>query len=97
MRVGHACAEKHFNSCVCLDGALLDRACPAARTVLDKPSIPWAQYFDGKGCKTSLPPNTASTASPRTFLLDRQGKIIGQDLRGEALEQALAKALAEKP
>ena len=30
---------------------------------------------------------------PATFLLDRQGKIIGQDLRGEALEEALTKAL----
>jgi hypothetical protein len=33
---------------------------------------------------------------PATYLLDGQGTIIGADLRGDDLEQAVAKALAKK-
>jgi hypothetical protein len=33
---------------------------------------------------------------PATYLLDGQGIIIGKDLRGEDLDQAVAKALAKK-
>jgi hypothetical protein len=33
---------------------------------------------------------------PATDLLDGQGSIIGSDLRGDDLEQAVAKALAKK-
>ena len=32
---------------------------------------------------------------PATFLLDGKGTIIGKDLRGEALEQAVSKALGK--
>ena len=32
---------------------------------------------------------------PATFLLDREGKIIGKGLRGEDLEAAVSKALAK--
>jgi hypothetical protein len=32
---------------------------------------------------------------PATFLLDGNGKIIGRDLRGEELEQAVGKAVAK--
>ena len=33
---------------------------------------------------------------PATYLLDAEGKIIGKDLRGEELEQAVAAALVKK-
>jgi hypothetical protein len=33
---------------------------------------------------------------PATYLLDGEGKIIGANLRGEALESAVTKALAKK-
>ena len=33
---------------------------------------------------------------PANFLLDGQGTIIGHDLWGEALDQAVAKALDQK-
>ena len=36
------------------------------------------------------------TGIPATYLLDGEGKIIGNDLRGENLEQAVAKALEKK-
>ena len=57
--------------------------------------IPWAQYFDGKGWQNKLAAKYGIQSVPATFLLDGDGKIIGQDLRGEALEEALAKALTD--
>ncbi len=33
---------------------------------------------------------------PATFLLDGEGKIIGENLRGEALEAAVAEAVSKK-
>jgi hypothetical protein len=35
-------------------------------------------------------------ALPANYLLDREGKIIGKDLRGAELEESVAAALAKK-
>ena len=53
----------------------------------------WAQYFDGKGWQTKLAGTYGVNSIPATYLLDGEGKIIGKDLRGEALEKAVAEAL----
>jgi peroxiredoxin len=63
------------------------------KSFLKTKDIPWVQYFDGKGWQNKLAAKYGIDQVPATFLLDRQGKIIGQDLRGEALEEALTKAL----
>jgi len=78
-------------------GISLDMDEQKLRSFLKTKEIPWAQYFDGKGWQNKLAAKYGIPSVPATFLLDREGKIIGQDLRGEALEQALAKALTEKP
>jgi peroxiredoxin len=77
-------------------GISLDMDEQKLRSFLKTQEIPWAQYFDGKGWQNKLAAKYGIQSVPATFLLDRTGKIIGQDLRGEALEQALAKALGEK-
>jgi len=56
----------------------------------------WVQYFDGKGWKNKLAVKYGVNSIPATYLLDGQGVIIGNDLRGDDLEQAVAKALAKK-
>ena len=53
----------------------------------------WAQYFDGAGWGNKLAGKYGINSIPATFLLDGEGKIIGRDLRGEALEAAVTKAL----
>jgi thiol-disulfide isomerase/thioredoxin len=63
------------------------------KSFLKTKEIPWAQYFDGKGWQNKLAAKYGIDQVPATFLLDRQGTIIGQDLQGEALEEALSKAL----
>jgi peroxiredoxin/Skp family chaperone for outer membrane proteins len=56
----------------------------------------WAQYFDGLVWQNKLAVKYGINSIPATFLLDGEGKIIGRDLRGEALDQAVAKALDKK-
>lgn len=77
-------------------GISLDQDEQKLKRFLKTKDIPWAQYFDGKGWQNKLAAKYGIDSVPATFLLDRQGRIIGQDLRGEALEEALAQALTEK-
>jgi thiol-disulfide isomerase/thioredoxin len=56
----------------------------------------WPQFFDGQGWNNKLAVKYGIESIPATFLLDGNGKIIGKDLRGEGLEQAIAKALGGK-
>jgi thiol-disulfide isomerase/thioredoxin len=55
----------------------------------------WPQYFDGQGWGNKLALKYGIESVPATFLLDGNGKIIGKNLRGEALEQAVSEALAK--
>lgn len=62
--------------------------------IADK-KMTWAQYFDGKGWQSKLANNYGVNSIPATYLLDGEGKIIAKNLRGESLEEAVAKALAK--
>jgi thiol-disulfide isomerase/thioredoxin len=55
----------------------------------------WPQYFDGKGWDNKLATKYGIHSIPMDYLLDRHGIIIGKELRGEELEQAVAKAVAK--
>ena len=55
----------------------------------------WPQYFDGQGWQNKLAVQYSIESIPATVLIDAQGKIINHDLRGEALTEAVAKALAK--
>jgi peroxiredoxin len=58
-------------------------------------NMTWPQYFDGQRWDNKLAVKYGIQAIPATFLLDAKGKIIGEDLQGDALEQAVAAALAK--
>jgi peroxiredoxin len=60
-------------------------------------NMTWQQYFDGKRWDNKLARKYGVQSIPATFLLDGEGKIIGRDLRSEALQDAVAKALAKNP
>ena len=55
----------------------------------------WPQYFDGQGWQNKLAVQYSIESIPATVLIDAQGNIIDHDLRGDALTQAVAKALAK--
>jgi len=56
----------------------------------------WPQFFDGHGWSNELAVKYGVEAIPFTILVGPDGKIIGTNLRGEALGEAVGKALAKK-
>ncbi|GAB4285343.1 MAG: hypothetical protein Kow0029_32170 [Candidatus Rifleibacteriota bacterium] len=51
----------------------------------------WPQYFDGKGWGNLVGPTYGIQSIPTMYLLDKDGKVITQDLRNGKLEEELAK------
>jgi thiol-disulfide isomerase/thioredoxin len=57
----------------------------------------WRQIADAKSWTGALPSLYAISSIPATFLVDgTTGEVLGSNLRGPALDEALAKALAKK-
>jgi peroxiredoxin len=54
----------------------------------------WPQCFDGKGWDNQLAKKYGVNSIPMTYLIGRNGVILGKRLRGEALGAALEKAFA---
>jgi len=54
----------------------------------------WPQYFDTNGPQNKLAVKYGIITIPATYLLDRDGKIIAKNLRGEELADAVSKAVA---
>ena len=77
-------------------GISLDKDQQKLASFTKEKNMAWPQYFDGLAWQNKLAVKYGVNSIPATFLLDGQGTIIGHDLRGEALDQAVAKALAKK-
>ena len=58
-------------------------------------NMTWPQYFDDQGWGNKLAVKYGIESIPATYLLDGNGRIIGRDLRGDELTQAVAKALGK--
>lgn len=81
--------EKGFD----IVGISLDQSEDALKNFLPENKVTWAQYFDGKGWENELARKYGITSIPMTFLLDKEGKIVAKDLRGEALAAELDRLL----
>ncbi|MFO1475984.1 MAG: TlpA disulfide reductase family protein [Verrucomicrobiota bacterium] len=77
-------------------GVSLDEDKDKLESFLKSKQMTWPQYFDGQGWQNKISSKYGIMSIPATFLLDRQGKIIARDLRGEQLKEAVAKAVAAK-
>jgi peroxiredoxin len=77
-------------------GISLDSDEAKLKSFIEEKKMTWVQFFDGKGWGNKLAAKYGVNSIPATYLLDGEGKIIGKNLRGEALEQAVAKALEKK-
>jgi len=77
-------------------GISLDDNAQRFTSVIKAKNLPWPQHFDGLGTQNKLAVKYGVIKVPTNYLLDREGIIIGIDLRGEETEQAVAKALAKK-
>lgn len=75
-------------------GISLDQDKDKLTTFLKDKGVPWPQYFDGKGWENKVSTTYGINSIPATYLLGKDGKILGKGLRGEALDAAVKTALA---
>lgn len=76
--------------------AKLDRCRQKLVDFVAKNDLPWPQYFDGRYVKGEFVERYGVYGIPATFLLDREGRVVAVDLRGPALEQAVARQIERK-
>lgn len=76
-------------------GISLDEDREALERFLKQMKMPWPQYYDGKGWGNELSRKYGVQSIPATYLLNKDGKIIGSELRGSALGAAVATALGQ--
>jgi thiol-disulfide isomerase/thioredoxin len=91
-----AAYSKHHDQGFYIIGVSLDQDQAKLTEFTKSMNMTWPQYFDGQGWGNKLAVKYGIESIPATFLLDGNGKIIGKNLRGEALEPAVAEALAKK-
>jgi thiol-disulfide isomerase/thioredoxin len=58
-----------------------------------KNKMPWPQFFDGKGWKTSLAQEHGINSIPAMWLVDKEGNLVDQNARTD-LEEKVKKYLA---
>ena len=58
-----------------------------------KNGMPWPQFFDGKGWKTSLAKEHGISSIPAMWLVDKKGNLVDQNARAD-LEKKVEKYLA---
>jgi peroxiredoxin len=87
--------EKNHDKGFEIIGVSLDQDEQKLKSFTKDRNMTWQQYFDGKGWGNKLAQKYGIQSIPATFLVDGDGKIIGRDLRGEALDEAVTKALAK--
>ena len=74
-------------------GVSLDQDRDQVTAFTQAKGMAWFQYFDGQGWQNKLAQQYGVNSIPMDYLLDKRGVIIGKALRGEALGDAVAKAL----
>ena len=85
--------KKYHNQGFEIIGISQDEDRQKLETFLKNQGMTWPQYDDGKDNKLAL--KYGIDVLPVTFLLDGNGNIIARNLRGDALETAVAKALGK--
>lgn len=76
-------------------GISLDSNSSQLRSYLWSERITWPQFFDGAGWENSVARKYGINSIPTMYLIDGNGFIREEDLRGRALEVAVAKLVAE--
>jgi peroxiredoxin len=89
-------AYKHFHS-KGLDilGVSLDDEKDKWTEAIKKDKLDWTQVSDLKEWENNAAQEYGVLGIPMNFLLDRQGKIIGKDLRGSNLDKKLSETITQ--
>ena len=65
--------------------------------MLEEEQLPWVMLWDSEGFVIGDEPNNIQRAYgfysiPFIVLIDKEGKVLGRDLRGEKVREAILKA-----
>jgi peroxiredoxin len=74
-------------------GVSLDHDKQAWKQAIEKDQLPWIHVSDLKGWKNEVASSYGIMAVPANFLIDPSGRIVAQNLRGEALNKKLEEIL----
>ena len=74
-------------------GVSLDKAKPAWLDAIKMDNLNWTQVSDLQGWANAVAAKFEIYTIPQNFLLDPEGRIVGKNLRGAALERKLARLL----
>jgi thiol-disulfide isomerase/thioredoxin len=74
-------------------GVSLDKTRPAWIDAIKMDNLGWTHVSDLQGWANAVAIQFGIQSIPQNFLLDPEGKIIGKNLRGAALERKLARTL----
>ena len=77
--------EKYHDKGFEIIGISLDTDEAALRKFIRENQLPWRQVFDGEGWKTPLVKKYGVRGIPAQFLIDREGRVISVQARGERL------------
>ncbi|HEY3761333.1 MAG TPA: redoxin family protein [Verrucomicrobiae bacterium] len=91
-----AAYQKYHGKGFDIIGISLDEDKQALADYTQEEGMSWPQFFDGQKWDNKLAVKYGVESVPTTYLLDGNGNIIAEDLRGDDLDVALAKALASK-
>jgi thiol-disulfide isomerase/thioredoxin len=75
-------------------GVSLDSNQKKLEDFVAKNDMPWPQFFDGKGWKTSLAQEHGISSIPAMWLVDKEGNLVDQNARS-GLEEKVKKYLAK--
>jgi len=88
-----AAYKKHHDKGFEIIGISLDQDEAALKSFIKDNNMPWPQYFDGQGWKNSIAQKYSVTSIPATYLIGKNGKVVGSNLRGAQLEAEVARQL----
>jgi peroxiredoxin len=74
-------------------GISLDKAKPAWIEAIKMDGLNWTQLSDLQGWSNAVALQNQIQSIPQNYLIDPQGRIVGKNLRGPALERKLEKIL----
>ena len=89
--------EKYKDKGFDVIGISLDNDETRLRNFLKEKNIPWRQVFSGKGWESPVAQQYGIFSIPNMWLIDKEGKLISNNARGEKLESIVAEALKTSP
>lgn len=87
--------EKYHSKGLEILGVSLDEKEAAWKGAIERKGLTWKHVSSLKGWKCPIAQQFKVTGIPRMYIIDAQGKIIAQDLRGEKLAQKMDELFAK--